>query len=184
VGSFTPVSHYSHCYRTRITFSWRREYLSPLPEIKPRFLHLKAPSINGQRGGSPELCQRNNEWHFPSCPRGWETRFRNKTPRRHIFVSHQSYRSRDSAVGIMTDHRLDDRSVGVRVPVGSRIFPSPRRPDRLCPAPSLLSNGYWRNFPSGQSSLGVKLTTKLQLVPRSRSGSLHPLPHTPSWRSA
>jgi hypothetical protein len=31
----------------------------------------------------------------------------------------------------------------------------------------------------------VKLTTHLQLVPRSRKcGSIHPLPHTPSWRSA
>jgi hypothetical protein len=32
---------------------------------------------------------------------------------------------------------------------------------------------------------GVKLTTHLKLVPRSRKrGSIHPLPHTPSWRSA
>jgi hypothetical protein len=31
---------------------------------------------------------------------------------------------------------------------------------------------------------GVKLTTHLELVPRSRKrGSLHPLLHTPSWRS-
>jgi hypothetical protein len=39
--------------------------------------------------------------------------------------------SRDSAVGIATGYGLDDREVGVRVPVGSRIFASPRRPDRL-----------------------------------------------------
>jgi hypothetical protein len=31
----------------------------------------------------------------------------------------------------------------------------------------------------------VKLTTELQLLPRSRKyGSIHPLPHTPSWRLA
>jgi hypothetical protein len=31
----------------------------------------------------------------------------------------------------------------------------------------------------------VKLTAHLQLVPRSRKcGSIHPLPHTPSWHSA
>jgi hypothetical protein len=31
---------------------------------------------------------------------------------------------------------------------------------------------------------GVKLTTRLQLVPRSRKhGSIHPLPHTSSWHS-
>jgi hypothetical protein len=37
--------------------------------------------------------------------------------------------SRDSAVGIATGYGLDDQGVGVRVPVGSRIFSSPRRPD-------------------------------------------------------
>jgi hypothetical protein len=38
---------------------------------------------------------------------------------------------RDSAVGIATGYGLDDRGVGVRVPVGARIFTSPCRPDRL-----------------------------------------------------
>jgi hypothetical protein len=32
-----------------------------------------------------------------------------------------------SAVGIATGHGLDDKGVGVRVPVGSRIFSSPSR---------------------------------------------------------
>jgi hypothetical protein len=32
--------------------------------------------------------------------------------------------SQDSIVGIVTGYRLDDRGVGVRVPVGSRIFSS------------------------------------------------------------
>jgi hypothetical protein len=40
-------------------------------------------------------------------------------------------RSLGSAVGIATSYGLDDRGVGVRVPVGSRIFSSPCRPDRL-----------------------------------------------------
>jgi hypothetical protein len=44
---------------------------------------------------------------------------------------------------------VDDRRVGVRVPVGSRIFSLPRRPDRLWGAPSLLSNGYCRVFRPG-----------------------------------
>jgi hypothetical protein len=60
-------------------------------------------------------------------------------------------RSRDSAVGIATGYGLDDRGVGVRVPVGSRIFSSPRRPDRLWGPPNLLSNGY-----RGALSPGVK----------------------------
>jgi hypothetical protein len=46
-----------------------------------------------------------------------------------------------------------------------------------------LSNGYLGLFLQWKS--GVKLTTHLQMVLRSRKrGSIHPLPHTPSWRSA
>jgi hypothetical protein len=52
--------------------------------------------------------------------------------------------SRDTAVGIVTGYWLDDRGFGVRVPVGSRIFTSPRSPDRLRGPPNLLSNGYQR----------------------------------------
>jgi hypothetical protein len=57
--------------------------------------------------------------------------------------------SRDSVVGIATGYGLDDREVEVRVPVGSRIFSSPCRPDRLWGSPNLLSNGYRRLFPPG-----------------------------------
>jgi hypothetical protein len=39
-------------------------------------------------------------------------------------------RSRGSVVGIATGYGLDDRGVGVRVPVESIIFSSPRHPDR------------------------------------------------------
>jgi hypothetical protein len=89
--------------------------------------------------------------------------------------------SRGSVVGIATGYGLNGRGVGVRVPEGSRIFPSPRRLDRLWGPPSLLYYGYRGLFLGGYSGRGVKLTTHLQLVPRSRK---HPLPHTPSWRNA
>jgi hypothetical protein len=65
---------------------------------------------------------------------------------------------RDSVVGIATGYELDDLGVGVRVPVGSRIFSSPRRPHRLLGPPNLLSNGYQGLYPRGQSGRGVKLT--------------------------
>jgi hypothetical protein len=101
-------------------------------------------------------------------------------PKQLFCLNNGIYRSRDSVVGIATGYVLDDRGVGVRVPVGSRIFSSPRRPDRLWGPRNLLSNGY-----RGALSRGVKMTTHLQLVPRPRKcGSIHPLPHTPLWCSA
>jgi hypothetical protein len=44
---------------------------------------------------------------------------------------------------------LDDRGVGVRVAVESRIFSSPDRPDRLWGPTNLLFNGYRGLFPRG-----------------------------------
>jgi hypothetical protein len=57
-------------------------------------------------------------------------------------------------------------------------FSSPRRPDRLWGAHSLLSNGTGASFPGGgKSGRGVKLTTRLQLLSRSRKcGYIHSLP--------
>jgi hypothetical protein len=62
--------------------------------------------------------------------------------------------SRDSAVGIATSYWLDDRGVGVRVPVGLRlnIFSFPCRPHRLWGPPNLLSNGYRGCFLGGKAA--------------------------------
>jgi hypothetical protein len=57
--------------------------------------------------------------------------------------------------------------------------------DRLCDPPNLLSNGYTGLFLRELSGRGVKLTTHLHLVSRSRKcGSIHPLLHVPSCSSA
>jgi hypothetical protein len=54
----------------------------------------------------------------------------------------------DGLVGIATTYKLDMRGIGVRVPVGSRVFSSPHPPD-------LLSNGYQRLFPWGGKAAGA-----------------------------
>jgi hypothetical protein len=51
--------------------------------------------------------------------------------------------------GIATGYGLDDWEVGVRVPVGSRIFTSPCCPDRLWGPLNLLYNGYRGLFSGG-----------------------------------
>jgi hypothetical protein len=57
----------------------------------------------------------------------------------------------DSVVGIAISNRLYDISVGVRVPVGSRILSSLDRPDRFWGPPN-LSNGYRVSFPGGKAA--------------------------------
>jgi hypothetical protein len=60
-----------------------------------------------------------------------------------IFLTYlELYRSRDIAIGVATGYDLDQRGVGVRVPVWSRIFCSPRRPDRLWGPLNHVCNGY------------------------------------------
>jgi hypothetical protein len=78
---------------------------------------------------------------------------------------------RDSSVGIATRYGLDGRdSVPGR---GRRSFSTPQRPDPLWGPPSLLSNGHRRLFPRRKSGRGVKLTTRLHLVSRSRMTELY-----------
>jgi hypothetical protein len=84
-------------------------------------------------------------------------------------MEHKS--SRDSPVGIATGYGLDEREVGVRVPVRSRIVISPYRPDRLWGPPNILSNGY-----EGLFLRGVKQTALLRPLTSRKRGSIHPPP--------
>jgi hypothetical protein len=74
-----------------------------------------------------------------------------KTNCKNAFMLGSTWVNRVNVVGIATGYWLDDRGLGVHVPAGSRIFSSPRRPDRHWGPPSLLSNGY-----RGALSPGVK----------------------------
>jgi hypothetical protein len=60
-----------------------------------------------------------------------------------LFFLYFSLVSLNSVVGIATGYGLDDRGVGVRVPVVPRIFTTPYSPDRLSGPP----NGYRGPFP-------------------------------------
>jgi hypothetical protein len=52
----------------------------------------------------------------------------------------------------LEDCSYNIKVVGFRGPVGSRIFSSPRRPDRFCGPPNLLSNGYRGSYPGGKAT--------------------------------
>jgi hypothetical protein len=97
----------------------------------------------------------------------------------------QIYQNHFSAVGIATGYgagRLRGRgsSPGSVKNFHFSMLPRPALGSTQPPIQRVsgaLSRGY--------SGRGVKLTTHLQLVPMSRKcRSIHPLPHTPSWRSA
>jgi hypothetical protein len=69
-----------------------------------------------------------------------------------IYGTRIPYKRRDSVGVIATGYGMEDRGVGVRVPVGSRIFSSPRSPGRLWSPPNLLSNGHRGLLPRGKEA--------------------------------
>jgi hypothetical protein len=96
-------------------------------------------------------------------------------------VRKRSNVSRDIAGCIATGYGLDGREVGVRVPVRARFLFSPWFADQVLGS---LSDRYQGLLPGVKAPRCVKLTTRHHLVPRSIiRGSIHPLPHTSSWRS-
>jgi hypothetical protein len=77
-----------------------------------------------------------------------------KTLRLFVQVTRDTTRnrvSRDSVVGIATGYGLDGPEVGVRAPVGVRIFP-PRRPDRPWGPPSLYPMDTGGSFPENKEA--------------------------------
>jgi hypothetical protein len=99
-----------------------------------------------------------------------------------LFYLRISVGSRDNIFGIATGYGLIDQRVGVRVRVGSRILSPLSRPALGPTQPPF-------QWVLGALSPGVKRPGReaghSQLVPRSRKCvSIHPLSHTPSWRSA
>jgi hypothetical protein len=78
---------------------------------------------------------------------------------------------RDSSVGIEMDYVLNGR--GYIPGRGNGLFSSPQCPDRLWGPSSHPPNGFQELFPRGWSSRGMKLTTPLHQVPRSRKVELY-----------
>jgi hypothetical protein len=92
--------------------------------------------------------------------------------------------SRDSSVGIATGYGLEDGGVGVRVPAWQEcsLLHVVQTGSGVHPTSYTMGTG-------GGLSSGVKRPEReadhhLKLVTRSRKcGSIHPLLHTPSWRT-
>jgi hypothetical protein len=69
---------------------------------------------------------------------------------------------------------LDDRMIGVRVPAEAVNFSLQHRVQTGCGAhPASYTVGIGSSFPGGKASGGVKLTTHLHLVPRSKNASIY-----------
>jgi hypothetical protein len=90
----------------------------------------------------------------------------------------------DSAVGIASGYGLNCLGVGSSSTgrVKDFLHTASRPVLRPTEAPVQWAPGA---LSPGGNGWGVKLTIRLQIVPGSgKRGSIHPLPHTPSWRSA
>jgi hypothetical protein len=110
------------------------------------------------------------------------SKFQNGISIRHRQCPYKSFTIHPSFTNNRYSDWLDDRGIGVQVPVGPRIFSSSRHTNRLWAHYPMGSGG---SFSGGYSGRDMRLTTHHQPVPRSRKcGSIHPLPHTPSRRSA
>jgi hypothetical protein len=62
--------------------------------------------------------------------------WRNRSFRIFVWAAALNFVSRDSSVGIVTGYGLDDQRGGSSSPVGSKIFTSPYRSDRLWGPPN------------------------------------------------
>jgi len=91
----------------------------------------------------------------------------------------------DSSVITVTRLRAGREGFSSRQGKWLNFFYSLTRPDRLWGVSSLLYNGYWQLFPREKGGQGVKLITRIHLVPRLITRRfIPPLPNTPLWRGA
>jgi hypothetical protein len=104
--------------------NWSTVYLEKLTVAQ---LVQKLPTLHGSRR-TVSASTSNGHWKI-----SWTVEYSpySRTLIRFLIVNIAPFLCLDSVVGITTSYGLDKRGVGVRVPVGSRIFFSPCRPDRL-----------------------------------------------------
>jgi hypothetical protein len=93
---------------------------------------------------------------------------------------------RDSSAGIALGYGLDDRGSRVRFPAGAGNFSLHHRVQTGSGAhPPFCPMDTRGSFSGRKAACGVKLTTHLRLMPRSRMhGAISTLPNTSSWRGA
>jgi hypothetical protein len=109
--------------------------------------------------------------HVNTMPPPW---FRFKVLRspsvgHHFHYCNTILKSRDSSVGIALGYGLDDRGSKVRFPAGAGIFFHHRVQNCSGFLPTSYPMGTRGSFPGSKEARGVKLTTHLHLVPRSKN---------------
>jgi hypothetical protein len=76
---------------------------------------------------------------------------------------------------IATGYGPDHRGIWVRLPMRTRIFNSPYRPDRLRGPPNLLSNGYRELLPWGKATGPWSWPLVWSSAEAKKTWSIHPL---------
>jgi hypothetical protein len=92
--------------------------------------------------------------------------------------------SRDSSVGIALCYGLDIRGSRFRLPAGVGNFSLHLHVHSSEPHPASYPMGTRVSFFWGEGGRGMKLTTHLHLVPRSKNEWRYNSPNTPSWYGA
>jgi hypothetical protein len=121
--------------------------LKLFPRVLPLTLasHTQFISYDGHKEVTALSTKRSRDGSV-DVPPGWTAGFDSRQGQENFLYS------RDSPVGVATGYGLDDRGVEIRVPVETRIFSPPNRPDWLWGPPTSYVMGTGGSFLGGKAA--------------------------------